>query len=170
MKLEPRSSAPAQARIPAAARISASPEATERLGAALASAIEEGDVIALSGALGAGKTCFVTGVARGLSAKTRVRSPSFTLVNEYRGRVLLLHLDLYRIEPMDAGALGLEEQRERGALVVEWGEKLPGPLLEEALRIAFEVGIGDTRVLSADAESGRGLALLEAWRTLALES
>ncbi len=164
MKLEPRSSAPA--RIPRSARISASPEATERLGAALAPAIEEGDVIALSGALGAGKTCFVSGVARGLSVRTRVRSPSFTLINEYRGRVLLLHLDLYRIEPMDAGSLGLEEQRERGALVVEWGEKLPGLLLEDALHIAFEVEEGDTRVLSADAESGRGLALLEAWRAI----
>jgi tRNA threonylcarbamoyladenosine biosynthesis protein TsaE len=152
--------------MPRPARISASPEETERLGLGLGRAIEEGDVIALSGPLGAGKTCFVRGIARGLSAKTRVRSPSFTLVNEYRGRVLLLHLDLYRIEPMDAGSLGLEEQLERGALVVEWGEKLPDSLLEDALRIAFEVGEGDTRMLSAAAESGRGLALLEAWRAL----
>jgi len=164
MNLEPRSSAPAPER--ASARLSASPGETADLGAALGRVIREGDVIALSGPLGAGKTCFVTGIARELSAKAHVRSPSFTLINEYRGRVLLLHLDLYRIEPMDAGALGLEEQLERGALVVEWGEKLPQGLLEDALRISFELGTGDTRVLSADAACGRGLALLEAWRAL----
>jgi tRNA threonylcarbamoyladenosine biosynthesis protein TsaE len=164
MTLEPRSSAPSPVR--ASARTSASPDQTERLGAALGGAIREGDVIALSGPLGAGKTCFVSGIARGTSAKTRVRSPSFTLINEYRGRVLLLHLDLYRIDPMDVDGLGLEEQIERGALVVEWGEKLPDPLLDDALRIGFEVGERDTRVLSADATHGRGLALLEAWRAI----
>lgn len=163
MTLERRSPAQAPA---ASARISATAEETERLGAGLGVAIHPGDVIALSGPLGAGKTCFVTGMVRVLSAGARVRSPSFTLINEYRGRVLVLHLDLYRIEPMDVAGLGLEEQLERGALIVEWGEKLPRTLLDEALRITFEVGKGDTRVLSAEAERGRGLALLEAWRAL----
>jgi tRNA threonylcarbamoyladenosine biosynthesis protein TsaE len=166
MTLERRSPAQAPAPENASARASTSSEETERLGAALGAAIREGDVIALSGPLGAGKTCFVTGMVRALSAGARVRSPSFTLINEYRGRVLVLHLDLYRIEPMDVAGLGLEEQLERGALIVEWGEKLPRALLDEALCIAFEVGEGDTRVLSAQAEHGRGLALLDAWRAL----
>jgi tRNA threonylcarbamoyladenosine biosynthesis protein TsaE len=149
-----------------APRTTASAEATEALGARFAPALRVGDVVALTGPLGAGKTRFVSGVARGVDARAQVRSPSFTLVNEYRGRVLLLHLDLYRIEPMDADALGLEEQIERGALLVEWGEKLPPRLRRDALRLTFAMGEGDTRRLSAAAESGRGLELLDAWRSL----
>jgi tRNA threonylcarbamoyladenosine biosynthesis protein TsaE len=149
-----------------APRTTASGEATEALGARFAPALRIGDVVALTGPLGAGKTRFVSGVARGVDARAQVRSPSFTLVNEYRGRVLLLHLDLYRIEPMDADALGLEEQIERGALLVEWGEKLPARLRRDALRLTFAMGEGDTRRLSAAAESGRGLELLDAWRSL----
>ena len=153
--------APAGAR-----RVSASPEATERLGETLAGALESGDVLALEGPLGAGKTCFVTGLARGLAATSRVRSPSFTLVNEYPGRLALLHVDLYRIEPAEIEALGLDELSERGALAVEWGEKLPGGLGDEALRLKFEIRSERERELTASATHGRGLVLLEAWRAL----
>jgi tRNA threonylcarbamoyladenosine biosynthesis protein TsaE len=151
-------------------RRSASVEETERIAETLAPVLSAGDVIVLTGPLGAGKTRFVTGLARGVAAKARVRSPSFTLVNEYRGATaLLLHLDLYRIEPMDVPGLGLEEELERGTLVVEWGEKLPGSLRAEALEIVFEVTGPDERVLSASASAGRGLELLEAWRERAAE-
>ncbi|MBI1799705.1 MAG: tRNA (adenosine(37)-N6)-threonylcarbamoyltransferase complex ATPase subunit type 1 TsaE, partial [Candidatus Eisenbacteria bacterium] len=135
------------------------------LGAELAPALETGDVIALTGPLGAGKTRFVTGLARGLEARARVRSPSYTLVNEYRGRVRLVHLDLYRVEAPEIEALGLPELIERGALVVEWGEKLPGSLRALALVIEFETVGEGARALTAGAAAGRGLALLEAWRT-----
>ena len=82
------------------ARRTDSVEATERLGEALAPALRVGDVVVLQGDLGAGKTRFVSGLARGLTPGARVRSPSFTLVNEYRGpasRLTLYHLDLYRL-------------------------------------------------------------------------
>jgi len=90
-------------------RVTDSEAATEALGAAFAAGLEAGDVIVLTGPLGAGKTRFVAGMARGLEARSRVRSPSFTLINEYRGDRLLLHLDLYRLEPREAEGLGLEE-------------------------------------------------------------
>jgi tRNA threonylcarbamoyladenosine biosynthesis protein TsaE len=151
-------------RVGNATRSSDSPEQTERLGEALAPTLRDGDVVSLSGPLGAGKTRFVAGLARGLAAKARVRSPSFTLVNEYDGRVRLLHLDLYRLETPAAEGLGLDEALERGALVVEWGEKLPDALLADALRVTVEVGEGDARAFHAEADGGRGLELLEAWR------
>jgi tRNA threonylcarbamoyladenosine biosynthesis protein TsaE len=137
--------------------------ATEALGEALAPALEVGDVVVLSGPLGAGKTRLVAGLARGLGCAARVRSPSFTLINEYRGRIPLVHLDLYRLESADAEGLGLEEQLERGAIVAEWGEKLPAWLRAEALSIEFEIGAGDERRLAARAAGGRGAALLAAF-------
>lgn len=142
-------------------------ESTVALGAAFAPALQLGDVLALRGPLGAGKTRFVAGLAQGLTPGARVRSPSFTLVNEYLGPLPLFHLDLYRLEGMrDVEGLGLEEYAERGALVVEWGERLPSAWLTEAMMIEISPGDGDARVLSASAFGGRGKALLEAWRAL----
>jgi len=89
-------------------RIARSVDETERFGEALAPALATGDVLALTGDLGAGKTRFVAGLARGLRCKARVRSPSFAIVNEYHGDRLLLHLDLYRLDTVDAESLGLE--------------------------------------------------------------
>src|SRR5262245_34622156 len=93
---------------PSARRTAAVGE-TERLGELLAPALRAGDVLALSGPLGAGKTRFVAGLARGLAAGARVRSPTYTLLNEYHGRLALAHLDLYRVEAPDAESLGIEE-------------------------------------------------------------
>jgi tRNA threonylcarbamoyladenosine biosynthesis protein TsaE len=148
-------------------RVSASERETEDLGAALAAALETGDVVVLTGPLGAGKTRFVAGLARGFGARARVRSPSFTLINEYRGTRLLLHLDLYRIEPHETEGLGLEEQMERGVLVVEWGEKLPPAFRREALTLRFEIVSETDRAITARAAGARGLALLTRWRALA---
>jgi tRNA threonylcarbamoyladenosine biosynthesis protein TsaE len=136
---------------------------TEALGEALAPALAVGDVIALTGPLGAGKTRFVAGLARGLGCAARVRSPSFTLVNEYRGRLLLVHLDLYRLGDGDAETLGLEEYLARGALAVEWGEKLPAIDRRTALTLGFEIISQETRRLTPSAEAGRGVALLQGW-------
>lgn len=147
-------------------RVTASTEATERLGAALAAALVPGDVLVLTGPLGAGKTRLVAGLARGLGAPARVRSPSFTLLNEYRGRLALHHLDLYRLEGAEAEGLGLEELVEEGVLAAEWGERLPGRLRAEALTVTFEVLDGERRALTATGAGGRGRALLESWRGL----
>jgi len=155
---------------PRDARRTASTEETEALGAALAPALEPGDVICLEGPLGAGKTRFVAGLARGLAAASRVRSPTFTLVHTYPGRLPLTHVDLYRLDSPEVEGLGLEETLDEGALVVEWGERLPSRWQEEALHVAIEITGPESRALSARADRGRGLALLEAWRALAPET
>lgn len=136
---------------------------TEALGTALASVLAPGDIVALSGPLGAGKTRFVAGVARGLAAAARVRSPTFTLVNEYRGRLRLLHVDLYRLEQREVGPLGLEEALDDAAIVVEWGEKLPADWWRSALRIRFEPTGETQRRLTAHADGARARQLLADW-------
>lgn len=106
-----------------------SPSETEALGENFGRAAKHGWVIALSGDLGAGKTQFVRGLARGLGISARVHSPTFTLVAEYTGgRLTLFHLDLYRLETAEEirGA-GIEEFLEPdGVAVIEWAEKLEG--------------------------------------------
>ncbi len=107
--------------------ISHSPAETEQLGERLGRAAAAGLVIGLSGDLGAGKTQFVRGLARGLGVATRVHSPTFTLVNEYTGgRLKLFHLDLYRLEtPEQLQSAGIEEfLTPDGVAVIEWAERL----------------------------------------------
>ena len=112
---------------------SASAEQTRALGAKLAAELKPGSVLLLSGDLGAGKTCFCAGLAQGLGCQDEVSSPTFTLINEYRGgRLPLAHIDLYRLEGAQAiQGLGLDEYFEGpGVSVVEWPERL-GPLKPE---------------------------------------
>lgn len=111
---------------------SRSPEETRILGAALAPVLLPGDVISLSGDLGAGKTVFVQGLAAALGVTTRVTSPSFTLVQEYPGRYPIVHLDVYRLDSFqEVFDLGFEELLDPEAiLVIEWGEAV-APLLPE---------------------------------------
>lgn len=97
------------------------------LAAALGAGLEAGDLVLLEGDLGAGKTTFVQGLARGMGLAAAVKSPSYTLVHEYRaiGRPGLGHLDLYRVaEGRDLGDLGLDDLLARGAVAVEWGGRL----------------------------------------------
>lgn len=107
--------------------ISHSPAETRSLGESLGQAAERGRVFAVTGDLGAGKTELVKGIARGLGTTIRVHSPTFTLVNEYRGgRLALYHLDLYRLEtPGQILAAGLEEfLQPEGVTVIEWAERI----------------------------------------------
>jgi tRNA threonylcarbamoyladenosine biosynthesis protein TsaE len=109
------------------ALISHSPAETETLGEKLGRAAARGLVVALSGELGAGKTQFVRGLARGLGFPGRVHSPTFTLVNEYAGgRLKLFHLDLYRLETREQiRSAGIEEfLSPDGVSVVEWAERI----------------------------------------------
>ena len=142
---------------------SSSPEETRRLGEALGRAAEAGDVILLSGELGAGKTVFVQGMARGLDFQGPVSSKSFVLLGEYVGRITLFHADLYRLEsPAEVEELALEEISREGVLVVEWPERGDVVLPAEHLRLLFEVNGPETRRITADATGARARALAEA--------
>jgi tRNA threonylcarbamoyladenosine biosynthesis protein TsaE len=98
---------------------------TETIGEHLGKRLRIGDVLLLTGELGAGKTTFVRGVARGAGSTAPIASPTFQLVRVYPGRVQLAHVDLYRVERLSELAdLGLEELTEQGAVVIEWGDRL----------------------------------------------
>lgn len=121
-----------------------SPEDTAAAGEVLGREIGAGAVVALTGELGAGKTCFVQGLVRGLGVTTRATSPTFVLVNEYQGRVPVHHVDLYRIDRLaDVQDLGVPDLFDRHSVtLVEWAERL-GPLLPpDALRVHID-GVGD---------------------------
>ncbi len=119
--------------------LSNSEEETAAAGERLAARLGPGDVLLLHGDLGAGKTAFVRGLARGLGAAADdVSSPTFTLIQEYRGRVRLYHVDLYRLQPIEVGDLGLEELTLGDAIVaVEWAERWNERPLD-AWEITFE--------------------------------
>jgi len=107
-----------------------SAEETVELGARLGASAQPGSVLLLHGDLGAGKTTLVRGIAQGLGVDPdAVSSPTFVLIQEYRGRLTLYHVDLYRIEGIAVEDLGLEElASERGVVVVEWADRLPRPI------------------------------------------
>jgi tRNA threonylcarbamoyladenosine biosynthesis protein TsaE len=116
-----------------------SPEETLLVAEHLGSLLEPGDVIALMGELGSGKTLFAQGLARGLEVPDSfaVTSPTFTLVNEYPGRLPFYHLDLYRLNgPAQCVDLGLDELLYgEGAAAIEWAERLGAELPEERLEV-----------------------------------
>jgi tRNA threonylcarbamoyladenosine biosynthesis protein TsaE len=115
---------------------------TEEAGQRLGERLRSGDVVLLTGELGAGKTTFVRGVARGTESPAPVASPTFQLVRIYPGRVQLAHVDLYRIENnAELSDLGLDELADQGAVVVEWGERIDIP---EAALIDIE-NLGEDR-------------------------
>lgn len=124
------------------------PEDTERLGAAIGRAARAGDVIALSGELGAGKTCLVRGLARGLGIERPVASPTFVLINEHRGRLMLYHVDLYRIgDVAETLEIGIEEllPAEDGVTAIEWAERIESLLPPGTIRIGIEAPAPDLR-------------------------
>jgi tRNA threonylcarbamoyladenosine biosynthesis protein TsaE len=129
---------------PAAEIVSASAEATEAAGERLGRTLGPGAVVALTGELGAGKTCFVQGLVRGLGAAVRATSPTFVLVNEYKGRVPVHHVDAYRTDSMtELMDLGLLEMiGGEGVTLIEWADKL-SPLLPPDTIHVHIAGVGD---------------------------
>ena len=125
--------------------ISKSPAETEAFGERFGKRLRPGDLVLLTGELGAGKTTFVRGVARGIDSSAPVASPTFQLVRIYAGRVQLAHIDLYRIErTSELADLGLDELLNQGAAVVEWGDRLDAP---KAALVHLEHLEGDRRMI-----------------------
>lgn len=135
---------------PRAEITSTSPEQTQDAGERLGRGLGPGAVVALTGELGAGKTCFIQGLVRGLGVASRATSPTFVLINQYRGRLPVYHVDAYRTDSLteliDLGLLEL--MGGEGVTVIEWADKLRSLLPSEAIHIRIE-GVGDEpRVLT----------------------
>jgi tRNA threonylcarbamoyladenosine biosynthesis protein TsaE len=140
-----------------------SPEETGRLGAAFASLVRPGDIISLTGDLGAGKTRFVQGLAEGLGVSEHVTSPTFAIIKEYStGRLPLYHLDVYRLEnERDLEGLGYEDYFfGEGVTVIEWGDKVAGLIPDNALNIG--ITRGEPRKLHFDFSDIRWRKVVEA--------
>jgi tRNA threonylcarbamoyladenosine biosynthesis protein TsaE len=131
----------------------ASPEESLALGAQLAGLVAAGDVIALSGELGTGKTSIARGLLAALGLEGEAPSPSFAVVQPYAPpevRLPVLHVDLYRIEhPEEIEELGLEDARSDSLLLVEWPERLPASYWQDALWLSLEVAPDGGRELTA---------------------
>jgi tRNA threonylcarbamoyladenosine biosynthesis protein TsaE len=128
---------------------SPNPEATLRLGQKWVRQMQAGDVVALCGDLGAGKTVLVKGMAKGLGYEGEVTSPTFTLVHEYPGRIPLYHMDWYRLEQAsEVESLGLEDYFDgSGICVIEWADKIPGLLPKRLWRIQIFVADHEHRII-----------------------
>jgi tRNA threonylcarbamoyladenosine biosynthesis protein TsaE len=129
-------------------RTTTSEAETAAVGRDLARTLKRGDVVLLFGELGAGKTAFVRGLAEGLGIDpSEISSPTFTIVQQYAGgRLPLLHVDLYRVNPREVDDLGLEELGSEAVTAIEWAERLPRPIaggIEVTLRHAG----GDVRTI-----------------------
>jgi tRNA threonylcarbamoyladenosine biosynthesis protein TsaE len=122
--------------------ISYSPEQTFELGNTIGRSLKDGDILALSGELGTGKTCFAGGLARGLGVDEnyQITSPTFTLINEYPARCKLYHFDVYRLgNYSELDDLGYEEYISgNGVVVIEWAEKIAEVLPAKAVFFKFE--------------------------------
>ncbi len=149
-----------------------SPEETERLGERLGALLVAGDVLCLSGELGAGKTCLARGLARGWGALERPTSPTFTLINEYRRAAdgqRFYHMDGYRLSgAVEAQTTGVEDVLDApGVLAVEWPERIEAALPAERLWIDIRDEGNSRRSFTLRASGPRAAALVEALRQIA---
>ena len=138
--------------------ITHSPEETEKIGEALAKSLQSGTILAYRGDLGAGKTAFTRGLARGLGCKETVTSPTYTIVNEYLGgRLPLFHFDMYRLASSDdLWDIGWEDYLDReGVCAVEWSENVQDAM-EDAITVTIEKLGETTRQITI--EGGQGYA------------
>lgn len=142
-----------------------SPNETVRAGELLAGLLAPGDVVALSGDLGAGKTHLVQGVARGLGVAEPVTSPTFNLLVVHPGRVPLYHVDLYRLERAEElDDIAFAETLESGGVsLIEWGDKFPEELPRDHVEVVIRVGAGDERLFQVRGTGERSASIAEAW-------
>ena len=141
--------------------VSSSPQDTEAFGRRLASRLEPGSVIALSGGLGAGKTCLVKGIAAALGLDETITSPTYTIINEYRLKSRpegcpLFHIDAYRLNgDEDFASTGAGECFSSGGItIIEWSERIPGSIPSDAVSIEIEISGPQSRIFRL-----RGLSL-----------
>jgi tRNA threonylcarbamoyladenosine biosynthesis protein TsaE len=139
--------------MPAVELESGSAEETEAIAARLAASLRAGDVVLVSGELGAGKTTFVRGASRALGVEARVTSPTFTIGHRYVGRVDVSHLDLYRFRGLSAAEWGdLEPYFEDAIVFVEWPEAGAGALPTPRARVRLDHVAPDRRVVVVDTD------------------
>lgn len=139
---------------------------TFALGRVLGSVLQSGDFVGLSGQLGAGKTLFSRGVADGAGVPLDdVSSPTYSIIQSYRGRLALHHADLYRLRSeADLFSTGFHDLlEEEGAFLVEWIDQIPGAAPADALRITLEVISPETRTLTVTPTGPKSEALLARW-------
>ena len=128
---------------------------TEQLGERFAAVLRAGDMVAMRGGLGAGKTAFTRGVARGLGYTCPVSSPTFAIVNEYRGgRLDLAHFDVYRIaDENELYGTGFYDYLDGGFVIfMEWSENVPFAIEDDAIILSIAHGEGDRRIITIEAE------------------
>jgi len=140
--------------------ITRGPTATRKLGQRIGQQLKAGSVIALIGELGCGKTCFTKGLCAGLGIPGKqVNSPTFAFVNEYQGRLLVLHLDLYRIDDvsagLDVGIMDYLARTEEGVAIIEWADRVLPLLPEDRLAVRFDVLSARKRQLELTARGKR---------------
>jgi tRNA threonylcarbamoyladenosine biosynthesis protein TsaE len=151
--------------------LSSSEEATEALGERIGRVLVDGDIVALDGDLGAGKTCFVRGLARGLGVLDAISSPTYALMQSYAGRVALHHLDAW-MEGRERAFLkdgGLEFLRGSGVTVVEWAARVADVLPKPHVSVRLEHRSRDTRAITLGVAGAEDAAAPIARRLQALE-
>jgi len=143
---------------------SSSPAATLNFGKKIGEYLQPGSILALTGELGCGKTLLTRGICAGLGVPPRqVNSPTFVLVNEYRGRLPVFHIDLYRLSSIDDGfEIGIMDYFSRaasGVMIIEWAEKMVSLLPADVLRVEFEIISARKRriILSSEGKNFTGL-------------
>lgn len=140
---------------------SKSEDMTKKIAAMLANQLDSGDVITLSGNLGAGKTTFTKGLAAELGIKRAVTSPTFTIMKEYKGRIPLYHIDAYRLEDSEED-IGFEEYLEGdGVTVIEWAHFIEHFLPQDRLEIIIDYHNETSRSISLQAKGEHYVAILD---------
>ena len=147
-------------------------EYTREVGRAIGTGARAGDVILLSGGLGAGKTALTQGILRGLGSDEFARSPTFVLMNEYEARLTVYHMDLYRLDTLDEiDGLGLDDYLfGDGLCVIEWADKADGYFPADRLAVSISVESDTERTLDLESSAGAGCPMLRAVGELAAKS
>ena len=115
-----------------------SPEETEKVGEEFGKRLKLGDIVLVIGELGAGKSIFIRGIAKGLKVKEIVKSPSFVILQEFEGKYPFYHVDLYRVNTQDTNELGIFELMDKGIVCIEWGERIL-PILKHVKKIVVTI-------------------------------